>query len=89
MKDFTPGNDARIVFNAKNNGAMIPGKTVTAEFAVHTLGKTLNPYSLIHTPGTSSSGSSVAVSTRIVPAALGTQTAGSIIRPASFAVFMQ
>ena len=83
-KDFTPGNDARIVFNARQLGALVPGKTTTAEFAVHTLGKTLNPYAPDRTPGTSSSGSAVAVAARMVPVALGTQTAGSITRPASF-----
>ncbi len=83
-KGFTPGNDARAVFNLKRNGAIIAGKTVTAEFAVHTLDKTLNPYDVTKTPGTSSSGSAVAVSLGMVPAAVGTQTAGSIIRPASF-----
>lgn len=81
---FTPGNDARAVFNLKRAGALVPGKTVTAEFAVHTLGKTLNPWAAERTPGTSSSGSAVAVALGVVPAALGTQTAGSIIRPASF-----
>ncbi len=81
---FTPGNDARAVFNVKRAGAVIPGKTVTAEFAVHSLGKTLNPHSAAVTPGTSSSGSAVAVATGMVPVALGTQTAGSIVRPASF-----
>ena len=83
-KSFTPGNDARVVFYLKTAGAIIPGKTVTAEFAVHTLGKTVNPHDVARTPGTSSSGSAVAVATGMVPAALGTQTAGSIIRPASF-----
>lgn len=83
-KDFTPGNDSRVVFNLKDEGAIIAGKTVTAEFAVHELNKTLNPYDITKTPGTSSSGSAVAVALGIVPAALGTQTAGSIIRPASF-----
>lgn len=83
-KDFTPGNDARIVFNARQSGGWVPGKTTTAEFAVHTLGKTLNPFAPDRTPGTSSSGSAVAVSARMVPVALGTQTAGSIVRPASF-----
>ena len=83
-KGFTPGNDARIVYNAKRLGALIPGKTVTAEFAVHALNKTLNPYAPDRTPGTSSSGSAVAVSARMVPVALGTQTAGSVTRPASF-----
>jgi Asp-tRNA(Asn)/Glu-tRNA(Gln) amidotransferase A subunit family amidase len=81
---FTPGNDARAVFHLRRAGALIPGKTVTAEFAVHTLGKTLNPWAPERTPGTSSSGSAVAVATGMVPLALGTQTAGSIIRPASF-----
>ena len=81
---FTPGNDARAVFNLKRAGGIVPGKTVTAEFAVHTLGKTLNPWAHERTPGTSSSGSAVAVATGVVPVALGTQTAGSIIRPASF-----
>lgn len=83
-KGFTPGNDARTVFNARELGALIPGKTTTAEFAVHALGKTLNPHARAHTPGTSSSGSAAAVAARMVPVALGTQTAGSIIRPASF-----
>ncbi len=81
---FTPGNDARAVFNMKRAGGLVPGKTVTAEFAVHTLGKTINPWAPERTPGTSSSGSAVAVALGMVPAALGTQTAGSIIRPASF-----
>jgi Asp-tRNA(Asn)/Glu-tRNA(Gln) amidotransferase A subunit family amidase len=81
---FTPGNDARVVFNMKRAGGLVPGKTVTAEFAVHTLGKTLNPWAPERTPGTSSSGSAVAVALGMVPAAIGTQTAGSIVRPASF-----
>lgn len=81
---FTPGNDARVIFNMKRAGGLVPGKTVTAEFAVHTLGKTINPWDGERTPGTSSSGSAVAVALGVVPAALGTQTAGSIIRPASF-----
>ena len=52
---FTPGNDARAVFNLKRAGGLVPGKTVTAEFAVHTLGKTVNPWAPERTPGTSSS----------------------------------
>lgn len=83
-RGFTPGNDARSVFNLRRAGALVPGKTVTAEFAVHSLGKTRNPHSERLTPGTSSSGSAVAVATGMVPVALGTQTAGSIVRPASF-----
>lgn len=83
-EDFQAGNDARIIHNIKYSGGIIAGKTVTAEFAVHTLNETLNPYDVSKTPGTSSSGSAVAVSLGIVPVALATQTAGSIIRPASF-----
>lgn len=81
---YEPGNDARIVGQMKEKGCVIPGKTVTAEFAVHTLGKTLNPHDPARNPGTSSSGSAAAVATGMVPAALGTQTAASIVRPASF-----
>lgn len=83
-KNFYAGNDARVVYNLKSQGGVVAGKTVTAEFAVHELNETLNPWDIERTPGTSSSGSAVAVSLGIVPVALGTQTAGSIIRPASF-----
>jgi Asp-tRNA(Asn)/Glu-tRNA(Gln) amidotransferase A subunit family amidase len=83
-KNFTPGNDARIIYNIKNKGALVAGKTVTAEFAVHALNETLNPHNIEMTPGTSSSGSAVAVALGMVPFSIGTQTAGSIIRPASF-----
>lgn len=83
-KGFTPGNDARVVFYLKQNGALIPGKTDTAEFAVHAIGNCMNPHDVTRTPGTSSSGSAVSVSLGMVPAAVGTQTAGSIVRPASF-----
>lgn len=83
-KDFQAGNDARVVYSLKQAGALIPGKTVTAEFAVHTLQKTINPHAADRTPGTSSSGSAVAVATGMLPVAIGTQTAGSIVRPASF-----
>ena len=81
---FTPGNDARAVYYLKNAGGIIAGKTVTAEFAVHTLNDTENPHDRALTPGTSSSGSAVAVALGMVPVATGTQTAGSIVRPASF-----
>jgi Asp-tRNA(Asn)/Glu-tRNA(Gln) amidotransferase A subunit family amidase len=83
-KGFTPGNDARVVFNIREAGGVVPGKTVTAEFGVHAIGKTLNPHDPSRTPGTSSSGSAVAVAAGMVPVALGTQTGGSIVRPASF-----
>lgn len=81
---FTPGNDARTVYYLKNAGGIIAGKTVTAEFAVHTLNETQNPHDTELTPGTSSSGSAVAVALGMVPVSIGTQTAGSIVRPASF-----
>ena len=83
-KGFTPGNDARVVHSLRMSDAIIPGKTVTAEFAVHTPGPTLNPHHPEYMPGTSSSGSAAAVASYMVPLALGTQTAGSIIRPASY-----
>lgn len=83
-KGFTPGNDAREVYYLKKEGALIPGKTDTAEFAVHQIGNCVNPFDITRTPGTSSSGSAVSVSLGMVPAAIGTQTAGSIVRPASF-----
>ena len=83
-KEFTPGNDARVVFSLKEKGGIVMGKTVTAEFGVHYPGSTVNPYNIAHTPGTSSSGSAAAVASGMVPLALGTQTAGSTIRPASY-----
>lgn len=85
-KGFTPGNNARVVHDIIENDAVVFGKTVTAEFAVHYLSadKTVNPHNPKHIPGTSSSGSAAAVATKMVPLALGTQTAGSIIRPASY-----
>lgn len=83
-RDFTPGNDARVVHYLRMADAVLLGKTVTAEFAVHAPGPTRNPHNPKHTPGTSSSGSAVSTAAYMVPLALGTQTAGSIIRPASY-----
>lgn len=83
-KGFTPGNNARVVDDIIYEGGIIMGKTVTAEFAVHNPGSTLNPHNPNHIPGTSSSGSAAAVATGMVPLALGTQTAGSTTRPASY-----
>jgi len=83
-KGFTPGNDARAVHYLRMADAVLPGKTVTAEFAVHTPGPTRNPHDPRCTPGTSSSGSAAAVAAYMVPLALGTQTAGSTLRPASY-----
>ncbi|MBT8360554.1 MAG: amidase [Desulfobacterales bacterium] len=79
-----PKDDAAIVRLLREAGALIMGKTVTAELAVYTPGKTKNPHDLTRTPGGSSSGSAAAVAARMVPLAVGTQTNGSVIRPASF-----
>ena len=79
-----PGKDAECIRRLKDAGAVILGKTVTTEFAYLSPGKTCNPHNPEHTPGGSSSGSAAAVADFHVPLALGTQTAGSIIRPASF-----
>lgn len=83
-KNFSAGNNARSVDSILGAGGLLVGKTVTAEFAVHALNSTVNPHDPSKTPGTSSSGSAVAVATGMVPFALGSQTAGSIVRPSSF-----
>ena len=79
-----PPEDATIVRRLRAEGAVIIGKTVTTEFATFAPGKTRNPRNLEHTPGGSSSGSAAAVAAGMVPLAIGTQTNGSVIRPASF-----
>lgn len=78
------GNEAASVTKLKNAGALILGKTVTTEFAYFTPGPTRNPHNPNHTPGGSSSGSAAAVGAGLCPIALGTQTIGSVIRPAAF-----
>lgn len=83
-KGRTPSEDARLVTLLKAAGAIILGKTVTTEMAVLAPGKTRNPHNPAHTPGGSSSGSAAAVASGMVPVAIGTQTNGSVIRPASF-----
>ena len=80
----TPSRDAAVVAMLRAAGAVIMGKTVTTEFATRTPGKTKNPHNPAHTPGGSSSGSAAAVAAGMVPLALGSQTGGSTIRPASF-----
>ena len=79
-----PTENADCVNRLKAAGAIILGKTVTTEFAYLHPGMTRNPHDVGHTPGGSSSGSAAAVADKQVPLALGTQTAGSIIRPASY-----
>jgi Asp-tRNA(Asn)/Glu-tRNA(Gln) amidotransferase A subunit family amidase len=76
--------DAALVTLLKEQGALIMGKTVSTEFAYFTPGKTRNPHDPSRTPGGSSSGSAAAVAAGMVPIAFGTQTAGSMIRPASY-----
>ena len=80
----TPSYDATVVSTLRAAGAVIMGKTVTTEFAAYAPGKTRNPHNSAHTPGGSSSGSAAAVAAGMVPVALGSQTNGSVIRPASF-----
>ncbi|MCX7154720.1 MAG: amidase [Proteobacteria bacterium] len=79
-----PAQDAVVVQRLKAAGAYVFGKTVTTEFAYMHPGKTRNPFNAAHTPGGSSSGSAAAVAAGMVPAAIGTQTNGSVIRPAAF-----
>jgi len=79
-----PAKDAECVRRLREAGAVVLGKTVTTEFAVYSPGKTRNPRDLSRTPGGSSSGSAAAVADGMVPVALGSQTAGSVVRPAAF-----
>lgn len=79
-----PRSDASAVALLRRSGALCLGKTVTTEFAYFHPGKTRNPFSESHTPGGSSMGSAAGVASGMVDVALGTQTAGSVIRPASF-----
>lgn len=79
-----PVADAAAIALCREAGALLMGKTVTTEFAYFQPGVTRNPCNLAHTPGGSSSGSAAAVADCMLPLALGTQTAGSIIRPASY-----
>lgn len=82
--DHVPAEDAAIVTAIKRLGGTVFGKTVTTEFAFRHPGPTANPWNPAHTPGGSSSGSAAAVAAGIVPLALGTQTMGSIVRPAAY-----
>jgi Asp-tRNA(Asn)/Glu-tRNA(Gln) amidotransferase A subunit family amidase len=80
----TPSRDAAVVSMLRGAGAVIMGKTVTTEFAAYAPNKTRNPHNAAHTPGGSSSGSAAAVAAGMVPVAIGSQTNGSVIRPAAF-----
>jgi Asp-tRNA(Asn)/Glu-tRNA(Gln) amidotransferase A subunit family amidase len=79
-----PTTSAWVVRRLEALGGLVMGKTVTTEFAFRTAGKTRNPWNPAHTPGGSSSGSAAAVAAGFVPVAIGTQTLGSVIRPAAF-----
>ncbi|MEA3193609.1 MAG: hypothetical protein QOD26_1942 [Betaproteobacteria bacterium] len=83
-KGRAPRNDAAVVAMLRAAGAIVLGKTVTTECAYFSPGKTRNPHNPEHTPGGSSSGSAAAVAASMVPLALGSQTAGSTIRPGAF-----
>jgi Asp-tRNA(Asn)/Glu-tRNA(Gln) amidotransferase A subunit family amidase len=83
-RDHIPAADAWVVERLRQLGATIFGKTVSTEFAWRHPGPTVNPWNGDHTPGGSSSGSAAAVAAGLVPLALGSQTLGSVIRPAAF-----
>jgi Asp-tRNA(Asn)/Glu-tRNA(Gln) amidotransferase A subunit family amidase len=83
-RGFQPAADAAVIAQLRSAGATVLGKTVTAEFAATHPGPTRNPLRLTHTPGGSSMGSAAATAASMVELALGTQTAGSVLRPASF-----
>src|SRR4051795_2748105 len=83
-RGWRPRADAPVVMMLKRAGASIVGKTTTTAFASRDPTPTLNPRNHDHTPGGSSSGSAAAVAAGMIPLALGTQTGGSVIRPASF-----
>lgn len=84
FEGWRSGRDAACVYALRQGGAVVLGKTVTTEFAMAAAGPTGNPHDLRRTPGGSSSGAAASVAAGMAPVALGTQTAGSIIRPAAF-----
>ena len=84
FKGWQSGQDAACVHALRQGGAIIFGKTVTTEFAIGYSGPTTNPFDPKRTPGGSSSGSAAAVGSGMLPVALGTQTQGSTLRPASY-----
>ena len=84
LADFVPDYDSTAIVKLRQAGAIIMGKTVTTEFACGDPPPTRNPWNHEHTPGGSSSGSAVGVIAKMFPAALGSQTGGSVLRPAAF-----
>ncbi len=84
LKDYNPGYDSECVRRLRNAGAIILGKLTTTQFAGRDPTETVNPWNFFKTASGSSSGSAVSVADRMVPVALGTQTGGSVIRPASY-----
>ena len=82
--EFVPDYDATSVSRLKHAGAIVMGKTVTTEFACLDPSPTRNAWNMAHTPGGSSSGSAAGVAARVFPTALGSQTGGSVLRPASY-----
>jgi aspartyl-tRNA(Asn)/glutamyl-tRNA(Gln) amidotransferase subunit A len=84
FRDFVPDRDAAVVTKLKRAGAIILGKTVTTVFVFLDPGPTRNPWNLAHTPGGSSSGSAAAVAARMCAGSIGSQTVGSVGRPAAY-----
>ena len=84
FSNYRPTRDCSCVAMLRDAGAVLPGKTETTEFAYFCPGKTRNPHALTHTPGGSSMGSAAAVADKMLPYAVGSQTAGSVIRPAAY-----
>jgi Asp-tRNA(Asn)/Glu-tRNA(Gln) amidotransferase A subunit family amidase len=84
FEDFVPPEDATAVKRVRERGGLVLGKTATTEFAFFEPAPTRNPWNPLHTPGGSSSGSAAAVAAGMCPAALGSQTAGSLLRPGAY-----
>jgi Asp-tRNA(Asn)/Glu-tRNA(Gln) amidotransferase A subunit family amidase len=84
LTGFVPDHDASVVERLKASGAIVMGKTHMVEFGFSDPALTRNPWNLEHTPGGSSSGSAAAVATRMCPVAIGSQTGGSVLRPAAY-----
>ncbi len=84
LKGNIPKEDAYCISKLRQSGAIIAGKTVTTQFATGDPSETLNPWNSLHSPGGSSSGSAASVASGMIPAALGSQTGGSVLRPSAY-----